>query len=153
MAPATLAERLDRNSTPEPNTGCILWTGRCNDKGYGEFGLGRSTNKAHRVAFFAEHGRWPSGLACHRCDNPACINVRHLFEGDARANAQDMVRKGRGKGWLLKGERSPFSKLTESTVKEIRSSKDSQAALARRYRVSQPTIFGVIHRKTWAHVP
>ena len=55
-----------------------------------------------------------SKFACHHCDNPMCINVDHLYIGDAQTNADDMVRRGRcggkgkNKGWSpeLKGPRS-----------------------------------------------
>ena len=31
---------------------------------------------------------------CHTCDNPGCINSKHLFIGSAKDNAKDMVKKG-----------------------------------------------------------
>jgi hypothetical protein len=33
--------------------------------------------------------------ACHRCDNPPCINPEHLFPGTRSENALDKVAKGR----------------------------------------------------------
>jgi deoxycytidylate deaminase len=35
--------------------------------------------------------------ACHKCDNPWCVNVDHLFKGNGRLNARDKQQKGRGK--------------------------------------------------------
>ena len=34
-------------------------------------------------------------IICHRCDNPACINPKHLFKGTHNDNVQDRVIKNR----------------------------------------------------------
>lgn len=36
-----------------------------------------------------------SELACHRCDNPPCINPEHLFAGTQEHNKRDELAKGR----------------------------------------------------------
>ena len=55
------------------------------------------TKQATHVAWFLEYGRWPKNLVCHRCDNPGCVRVSHLFEGTYSDNAKDAYRKGRAK--------------------------------------------------------
>lgn len=44
-------------------------------------------------------------FACHHCDNPGCIEISHLFVGNARENVQDCIEKGRYSnndwGWHL----------------------------------------------------
>jgi hypothetical protein len=91
-----LRERFADKFCPEPNTGYWLWTGHCDENGYGLVNVAGKNYKAHRVAFYLAYGRWPTPCALHRCDNPACVNPAHLFEGTKRDNTNDMLAKGRG---------------------------------------------------------
>lgn len=58
--------------------------------------LGRSYF-THRLMYQLFHAitLTPDQFVCHKCDNPTCINPKHLFLGDAILNAQDMASKGR----------------------------------------------------------
>lgn len=91
-----IRRRLDAGSQPEPNSGCLLWTGYINRDGYGRLRVGRKKMLAHRVAWLLDHSI-PSGMCVlHRCDVPSCINIRHLFLGTRDVNNKDMALKGRG---------------------------------------------------------
>jgi hypothetical protein len=76
---------------------CHEWTSSKSDRGYGLFAIGGThhNQKAHRVAFWLEHGRWPEPAALHLCDNRPCVNPAHLAEGTQRDNLADMRAKGR----------------------------------------------------------
>lgn len=65
--------------SPEPNTGCWLWTGSANELGYGWFSYHGTAEKAHRVAYTLFVGPPPVGLDLdHLCATPSCVNPRHL---------------------------------------------------------------------------
>lgn len=100
--------RLDRLSTPEPNTGCILWLGAATPDGYGKFGLGpvngapKFVAYAHRVAFELEHGPIPEGHETdHTCRVRGCINALHM---QAVTHRENCVRRPAESYW---GTRQP----------------------------------------------
>ena len=82
MAPpvTAIAERMDRLSIPEPNTGCYLWLGKIDRAGYGHVKDSGEDRKAATVAWELRHGsRVPSGLVLdHRCRMRCCVNPDHL---------------------------------------------------------------------------
>lgn len=147
----TATEVIERNSTPEPNTGCLLWTGSTNQWGYGRTHIkGLPERGAHRIAYSIKNGPIPGGtLVLHRCDVPACVNPDHLFLGSAMDNMRDMVRKGRNAD--TRGEKSPTAKLTWSAVAEIRTAAGHTtiSALARRFGVCRRTIRFALRGDTW----
>jgi hypothetical protein len=97
LTPEVRFERhVDRSGGPEA---CHPWTGSVDHKGYGKFANGphgSGWRPAHRAAWEFVHGPLADGVwVLHRCDRPACVNIAHLFLGDARSNVADMVAKGR----------------------------------------------------------
>lgn len=95
--PGTEVERFW--SKVEKSDGCWVWRGSLNWDGYGQARFMGSTRRANRIAWFLEHGEWPTLQVLHRCDNPGCVRIEHLFLGTHADNMADMARKGR---WYLR---------------------------------------------------
>lgn len=74
--------------------------------------------RAHRVAYELTHGTCPE-LLRHTCDNPACVNVRHLLPGTQVENMRDMYERNRAPD--RKGTANGRAVLTDADVAYIRS--------------------------------
>lgn len=76
---------------------CWEWCGSRSDKGYGVFCTKGEHYIASRVSLQLSLGTpLPLNMqACHKCDNPPCVNPAHLFLGTNDDNIADMVAKGR----------------------------------------------------------
>ncbi len=130
-------------------TPCVVWTAAKNKDGYGYLRVRTKIWKAHRYAWVLVNGPIPPEVCvCHRCDNPSCVNVEHLFLGTHQENMQDMVEKGRSPNNL--GEKNPNSILTVVEVAAIRADRVSKVKeIARKYNVSANLIYKIRQNKLW----
>jgi hypothetical protein len=83
----TPLQRFLAKVTPEPMTGCWLWTAALNSGGYGLFAFGPNKRLvlAHRWAYQLVHRELPDELD-HVCNQRCCVNPRHLRPTTHRAN-------------------------------------------------------------------
>lgn len=110
-------------------TPCIEWHLRCSPSGYGQVRREGKQQQAHRWTWAEEHGPIPDGMCVlHRCDNPPCVNLDHLFLGTPKDNMRDMWQKGRGVS---------LTKLTDAQVEEVRQATGTQASIGLHYGVSR----------------
>lgn len=64
---------------PEPNTGCWLWSGSLNWRGYGRITINGSGVGAHRLSYELHVGSIADDLEIdHLCRVRSCVNPRHL---------------------------------------------------------------------------
>jgi hypothetical protein len=151
----TLKERFDSKWTPEPYSGCWLWTKGCHSCGYGVFSVNCRNDYAHRVSWKIYRGKIPAGMCVlHHCDIPGCVNPNHLFIGTNRDNMLDKTKKHRGRMMFPK-RHFVCAKITPDQVREIRHihSLDRTRAtlrmLARSFNLSYGAINGIVYRKSW----
>lgn len=144
-----LAQRLQALSMPEPNSGCLLWCGWTDSKGYGRMKIGGRAFGAHRVAWEAARGPIPPDMeVCHRCDVRGCVNVEHLFLGAHQTNMADMKAKGRSP----QGTRNGSAKLTLPQAVAILRDPRAQRAIASDLNISKTQVGYIKSGRSWAHL-
>jgi hypothetical protein len=90
----TLITRFWDNVNVGSDDECWEWQGSRTEAGYGLMWYDGKLRYAHRIAIDLEGDLF----ACHKCDNPPCVNPNHLFVGTQKDNVQDMLSKGRARG-------------------------------------------------------
>lgn len=152
-------------------SGCLVFTGCRNSDGYGRLAE-RLDGKvvywqAHRFVYTRKVGPIPLGLmVCHKCDNPPCIEMSHLFLGSPADNARDKTEKGRTPSGekhafrrrpelVRSGDRHHNARLTAERVLELRrlgSEGFSNRELAEIFKLSVTYVSEVKTGKKWRHL-
>ena len=131
--------------------GCWVWKGGLHKRGYGIFWLEGKGQLAHRISFsLFKRDLKPTENVLHKCDNPQCVNPKHLIAGTQADNMRDMIEKGRDRKAF--GENAGKAKLTEVDVKIIRSSNSTALELAEIFGVSRSQIYYIRNRTNWKHL-
>ncbi|EHE5125985.1 hypothetical protein JMY69_000849 [Salmonella enterica] len=120
-------KRLLLSKISTRDDGCQVWTGAIGFSGYGQLSFEGKTWSAHRVAYEISNGAIPHDAnkwwVLHTCDNPSCCNPDHLYLGDAKDNANDMIDRKRQRmgfkrhGW---GESTKFGRVFYEIGGEIK---------------------------------
>lgn len=139
---------LEKKSSEDTDE-CVPFEGYLKDGRYGWMGYKGTQMAAHRVMFDIVNGYLPE-VVMHTCDNPSCVNPKHLEGGTQLDNIADRVSKGRCGDHH--GTANGRAKLTEKDVLEIRKSDDSTQALSDKYGVNVSSIRMIKRRVTWTHV-
>lgn len=144
--------RFEAKASPCPVTGCWWWTAGFFTDGYPAFKLNGNNVRAQRLALVMSTGANPdNACACHRCDQPACVNPSHLFWGMPADNRADCVAKQR----QAKGEQQGAAKLSEQDIAFIRAEHGRgvvASKLAADLNVSKAAIYAVLSRRNWGWV-
>lgn len=131
---------------------CWEWHGLKTDFGHGRLCVDYKIVRAHRFAWELYYGKIPDGLQInHKCNNPPCVNIAHLYLGTQQDNMDDMVKANRS----LNGEQNPIAKLTDAQVLEILEllkTNMTHKEIAKRFSVTRPNITSINRGKTWRHL-
>lgn len=147
-----LKDRLEKRSAPA-SSGCILWTGGMDRKGYGFLRIGKRATRPHRVAFLISGGVLTEdrNWVLHSCHVPACINPDHLHAGNHKENEEEKVLADR----QARGQKIGNSRLSPEKAAMIRDQFATGIrtiqSIATEHGVARQTISAVISGRTWKH--
>lgn len=152
----SMQERFLRKTKKNIETGCIEWIGYKNSDGYGTFRNNGKMIKAHRFAYIQRFSEIPKKkCVCHKCDNPSCVNVEHLFLGTHEENMVDRGIKGR----MIPppcGKDNWGAILTESQVIKIRELINigmKPKNIRETFNIAKTTFYDIKKRRTWKNIP
>jgi hypothetical protein len=141
---------------------CWPWQRMLDKKGYGQLTvLGRYDRAgtsffAHRIMFELTNGLTlsPDVKVLHTCDNPPCINPKHLVSGTQADNVRHMIIRGRAQYNLnkVKGSTHHGALIDEITARDIFQSTLSMNRAAKHFGVSRDIVNHIRTGRTWTHV-
>jgi hypothetical protein len=146
---------------------CWIWKGGKNSTGYASFRFDGSVRHASRFSYRLFCGEIPHGLwVLHKCDNPVCVNPKHLFLGTVSDNHIDMVLKGRAAigdkngtrknpECVKRGSLHYRAKLTESEVLQIRELAEKgmpHVKIAELFGLKWRHVGLIVRRDSWRHI-
>jgi HNH endonuclease len=148
----TLSERLLKY-VRVLDTGCWLWTGSLDSKGYGQINFNGKICRAHRLSYVVYKGTIPPGKeVCHHCDFKWCICPDCLFLGTHLENLQDAARKG----LVHSGEEHGMAKLTGEQVMAIRllacRAELTQREIGDRFGIVASHVSMIKTGRSWSHL-
>lgn len=84
-------------------SGCLVWQGHLQTKGYGGTTYRGENVAIHRQVYklLIKADLETQDFVCHSCDIRACWNIEHLWVGKPADNSLDMVKKGRCHEWSV----------------------------------------------------
>lgn len=134
-------------------TGCLECISHaCSENEYASTSFGGKKDKIHRWVYKLHNGEIPKGMVIrHTCDNPKCINIKHLLLGTYSDNEKDKKERNR----TAIGEKVGTSKLTEKEVikiKKLLKTNITQREISKMFNVHFSTISLIKVGKHWKYL-
>lgn len=79
-------------------SGCWLWQGEKNERGYAYMCAFGKLMRVHRLSYLLFNGNLDGPQVRHTCDVKDCVNPDHLVLGTAQDNSNDMKERNRPRG-------------------------------------------------------
>lgn len=131
---------------------CLIWPFYTDGSGYAQIWWENRLQMTSRVVCQHRHGLPPKPNldAAHSCGKGhlGCVNPTHLSWKTRKDNMKDCLEHGTHN----RGSNNGQCKLTETQIREIRSSKMTQRVLAEKYGTSQSNISLIVRRINWSHL-
>jgi len=122
--------------------------------GYAKFWYNSSQIGAHRFSYII-HNNFNFNIIeiCHKCDNPGCVNPKHLWNGTNLDNMIDRNLKERH----TKGSESHLSYLTDDQIFTILNNimngvYISIYQICVDFKICQDTVYKLLYGETWKHI-
>jgi predicted XRE-type DNA-binding protein len=149
----TFTNRFWRKVDIKGEDSCWNWLAGADKDGYGFVTFHGITYKSTHIAYMITYGEFENGLfVCHKCDNPSCVNPKHLFLGTGNDNVKDRHSKKRD----AIGSQVGTSKLNEEQVSEIMRlyfNKEMMVKdIAEKFGINRSTITKIAKGTGWQHV-
>lgn len=131
--------KLESYRIMQPN-GCIEWQGSMSDKGYGVIKKDSVKLYVHRIIYEQTHGAIPGDkYVLHKCNNPKCSNIDHLYLGTQKDNMKDRSMSGR-----IRTDK--YSNLTNEDFKVLASSRIPRKEKMKLFNIPEGSIDRIILR-------
>lgn len=141
-------DRIPRDfiAKAKPVGDCLIWSACVGSDGYGHVRYNGKVSAAHRVSFEMSRGREPRGHILHSCDNPLCINPKHLSEGSHAENMRQCVQRGRNRSPRAGNGVQKLSHHDRAVIRQrFNNGETNKSALAREFGVTAPRIRQVLN--------
>lgn len=148
---------IEKVAIPENNGDCWIWIASTRRK-YGHFlrwvNNKRTSAKAHRYSYEYYNKVTKEDMkgffVCHKCDNPLCVNPKHLFLGTSLDNVKDMVLKGRHSF----GRNKNHKWLSKETAIKIRKFKKENpnilnTHISKLFEISKQQVSRILRNEIW----
>lgn len=151
-----LKERILEKCVIDNLSGCLTWSG-WSLGGYGRIRHDGKRVYTHRAMYEIQNGLIPKGMcACHKCDNPLCVNPDHIFLGTRAENNADKVSKSRQAKGMIHGQRTKIKRKHKfgleiaTQVRAAYTNIKNQKLVAKAFGMSQTNVHKILTNKIWS---